>query len=156
MRGDDHREFSAEAAQCIEQLCFGRHIEGTSCFVQNQEGRPMIKSARKTDPLALPAGKANAALAHTRIKPISQFCFDEVEYLRHRTSFTQSGVIDFLVWQTKCDVASNRIVDEKDILGHVADGISPQRHESPCEGLPINQDLTCRWEVQTKQQVNKS
>ena len=85
-----------------------------------------------------------------------QFCFDEVEYLRHSTSFTQSGLIDLFIRQTKRDVACNRIVDQKNILWHVADGSPPRRHQLWCEGLSIDQDLACRRVVQAEQQINES
>src|SRR5919198_2431475 len=105
----------------------------------------MVKSARKTDALTLAAGKTNTALSDVRGKAIVQFCFDEVEYLRHSTSFMQRGLIDLFVRQTKGDVARDRIVDEKNILWHVTDGRLPRRHQRCAQRLAIDQDLACRW-----------
>src|SRR5947208_10899444 len=103
----------------------------------------MVKRTRKTDPLALPARKADATFADGGVEAIRQSCFDELEYLRHSTSFTQLDMIDFFVRQTKRDVARNRIVDEKNILGHIADGVPPRRHQRSCKGLSIDQELAC-------------
>src|SRR5437867_3283475 len=116
----------------------------------------MVKRARKTDALTLPAGKADTALSDVRAKAIMQFCFDEVEYLRHSTSLPQSGVSDLVVRQTKRDVARNRIVDQKNFLWHITNGSLPGGHQARCERLPIDQDLACRRVVQTKQQINES
>src|SRR5438128_10098835 len=116
----------------------------------------MIKRARKTNALTLPAGKADTALSDVRAKAIMQFCFDEVQYLRHSASFTQSGMIDLFVRQTKRDVARNRIVDQKNILWHVADRSLPRRHQRWRERLPIDQDLASSGVVQAEQQINES
>src|SRR5438093_11509902 len=98
----------------------------------------MVKRARKTDALTLPAGKADTALTDVRAKAIMQFCFNEIEYLRHGTNFTQSGVIDFFIRQTKRDVARNRVVDQKNFLWHITNGCLPGRHQARCERLPID------------------
>ena len=116
----------------------------------------MVKRTRKTDPLALPARKADATFADRGVEAIRQFRLDELEYLRYSTSFTQLDMIDFFVRQTKCDVARNRIVDQKNILGHIADGIPPRRYQRSCQGLPIDQDLASSRVIQAKQQINKS
>src|SRR3954452_12729345 len=116
----------------------------------------MVKRARKTDALALPARKADATFAHRRVKSVRQFGFDELEYLRHNTSFTQLGLVDLFVRQTKGDVARNRIVNEKNILWHIADRLPPRRYQRSCEGLPIDEDLACRRVVEAQQQINKS
>src|SRR4051794_13750256 len=115
----------------------------------------MVKRTRKTDPLALPARKPDATFADRCVEAIRQFGFDELEYLRHSTSFTQLDIIDFFVRQTKRDVARNRIVDEKNILGHIADGIPPRKYQRSCQRLSIDQNLACGRIIQAKQQINK-
>src|SRR5947207_11420961 len=107
--GHNHRELTRKTAQRLEQLCFSSDVQGTGCFIQNQQRWTVVKRARKTNALALAARKADTALSDIRAKAIMQFCFDEVEYLRHSTSFTQSGLIDLFGRQTKRDVARNRV-----------------------------------------------
>src|SRR4029453_6272337 len=113
----------------------------------------MVKRGRKTDALTLSAGKAHAALTDVRIKAIAQFRFNEVQYLRHSTSFAQPRAVDLLIWQTKRDVARNRVVDEEDILRHVADRCLPRWHNCRSEQLAVDQDLACRWLVEAEQQI---
>src|SRR5215813_5604923 len=148
MSGHDHRELAAETAQRVEQFCFGRHIECARCFVQDQQRWTMVKRACKTDPLTLPARKADTSFAYIRIKPMRQFRFDEIEDLRHRASFAQARGIDLLIRQTKRDVARNCIVDQKNILWDVTNGSLPRTHKSRGERLPIDQDLARRGMVQ--------
>src|SRR6266446_3717306 len=81
----NHSELAGKTAQRLKQLCFRRDVECAGCFVQNQQRWTVIKCTRKTDPLTLPARKADTALANVRLKTIVQFRFNEVEYLRHST-----------------------------------------------------------------------
>src|SRR5678815_2111229 len=115
----------------------------------------MVKSARKTNALPLPTGKSHATLPDIRIKAVTQFRFDEIEYLCHRTRFAQLRRINFTIRQAKRDVARNCIVDEKNILWHITDGGLPRGHQRRCKRLVVNQDLACGWLVQAKQQINQ-
>src|SRR5882724_2302622 len=116
----------------------------------------MVKSARKTNALPLPAGKTNTALPHDRTKTVRQFRLDEVEQLRRVAGLAQADGIDFTIRQAKRDVARNGFVHEKNILWHITDGSLPRRHQRRCQEPGIDHDLACRWLVETKQQINQS
>src|SRR6516165_7418085 len=115
----------------------------------------MVKRARKANTLALPTRKPDPALADSRVKPIGQFRFDELEHLRKSTRFAQSSLINLLIRQTECDVARDRVVGEKNILWNVTDRSLPWRHQRRREQLSIDQYLACRWVIETKQQIDK-
>src|SRR5947207_1705282 len=125
VRSHNHGELAGKAEQRLKQLSFRRDVQRAGCFVQNQQRWTMIKRASKTDPLTLPARKADAALANFRLKAVAQIRFNEVQYLRHTASFAQAHGIDLLIRQTKRDVARDRVVDEKNILRHVTDRCLP-------------------------------
>src|SRR5215510_6644319 len=116
----------------------------------------MVKSARKTNALPLPTGKSHAALADVSIKTIRQFRFNEIEQLRRLAGLAQTDGINFTVLQSKRDVARNGVVNEKNVLWHIADGSLPRRHQRRCQEPAIDQYLACRWLVETKQQINQS
>ena len=116
----------------------------------------MVKRARKTDALALPAGKANTSLSHVRLKPVRQFGFNQVEDLCHCASFAQPRRIDLIVRHPKRDVARDSIVDQENILRHITDGGLPRRHQRRRKRSAVDQHLACRWMVKAKQQVNQS
>src|SRR6266511_5534862 len=116
----------------------------------------MVKSARKTDALALPAGKTNTTFPHDRIKAVRQFDLDEFDQLRRDASFAQPRRIDLSVQQAECDIARNGIVNEENILWHITDGSLPRGHQRRCKRLVVDQDLACGWLVQAKQQINES
>src|ERR1043166_10221536 len=99
----------------------------------------MVKRARKTDALSLPPGKANTPPPYDRVEAEWQFSFNEIQYLRHGASFTQLRTINFIIEQAKRHVARNRVVDEKNILWHIANGRLPRRDQVRCERLIINQ-----------------
>src|SRR6266403_4410280 len=116
----------------------------------------MVKRTRKTDALALPAGKTNTPLPHDRIKTVRQFDFDEFDQLRHDASFAQPRRIDLSVRKAECDITRNGIVDEKNILWHITDGSLPRGHQHSCKRLVVDQNLSCCRLVQAKQQINES
>src|SRR6478752_6990235 len=116
----------------------------------------MVKGTRKTNALALPAGKTNTTLPHDRIKAGRQFDFNEFDQLRHDASFAQPRRIDLSVRQAECDIARNGIVDEKNILWHITDGSLPRGYQRRCKRLVVDQNLACGWLVQAEQQINES
>src|SRR6516225_2893289 len=101
----------------------------------------MIKGARKTDPLALPSRQSDTAFAHVRVKAIGCFGFNEIEYLRRRTSLAQARTIDLVVGQAECDVTRDAVINQENVLRHVTDSSLPRRDERRCERPAIDQNL---------------
>src|SRR5258707_15772887 len=101
----------------------------------------MVKRTRKTDALALPAGKTNTTLPHDRIKAVRQFDFNEFEQLGRVASLAQPRRIDLSVRQAECNIASNGIVDKKNILWHITDGGLPCGHQRRCKWLVVDQNF---------------
>src|SRR5204863_2921041 len=111
---------------------------------QDQQRRTVVKRARKTNALPLPARETHTAFTHVRVEAKWQISFNEVEYLRHGASFTQPRGIDLVIQQAKRDVARDRIVDEKNILWHITDGSLPRGHQLRCKRPIIDQDFARR------------
>src|SRR5882757_7595130 len=107
----------------------------------------MVKGTRKTNALALPAGKTNTTLPHDRIKAVRQFDFDEFDQLRHDASFAQPRRINLSVQQAECDIARDGIVDEKNILWHITDGSLPCGHHRRCKWVVVDQNFAGGWLV---------
>src|SRR5206468_8417035 len=133
----------------------GSHIQRACCFVQNQQRRMVVKGASKADALALPARKTNTTFPHDRIKAVTHFRFDEVEYLCRRTRLAQSHRINLVIREAKRDVASDCVVYQKDVLWHVTDGSLPGGNQRRRKGPAIDQQLACHWLVKCKQQINQ-
>jgi hypothetical protein len=60
----DHSELAYQTSQRLKELRFSRHVQHAGCFIENQQQWTMVKGSRKTDAVALPAGKTNTPLAH--------------------------------------------------------------------------------------------
>src|SRR6266550_6271907 len=103
----------------------------------------MVKGARKADALALPARKTNTALPHDRIKAVTHFRFNEVEYLCRGTRLAQPHRINLVIRQAKRDVARDCVVYQKDVLWHVTDGSLPGGNQGRRKGPAIDQKLAC-------------
>src|SRR5205807_7571306 len=128
----------------LKQLCFSRYVQCAGRFIQNQQRRTMVKRARKTDALPLAAGKSDTTFPDVRVETIAQFRFNNVEYLRHVASFAQARSIHLIVRQANCDIARDRIVDEKYVLSHITEQILPRALYHMCKGPAITQYLAGR------------
>src|SRR2546430_2321089 len=113
----------------------------------------MVKCARKTDALALPARKPDTAFTYVGIKASRQFRFDEIEYLRHRGGLAQARTINFIVRHPERNIASDRIVDKEKFLRDIADRSLPRRNQFGSKRLAINEHPSAGRPVQSKQEV---
>lgn len=125
MRDQDNCVLTREKMKSFDEFCFSFSVQGAGCFIQNQKRWVMIQSACEAKTLALAAGKSDASFAHYSLKAARQVAFDEIENLSRRTGFTQPRTVDLVLGNTQRDIARDRVVDEENILRHVADGSLP-------------------------------
>jgi hypothetical protein len=90
---DDKSFISPQGTHRLHNIVLGGSIKRTGGFVQHQYRRVVIKCTGDTDTLALPPGKADAALTNLRFKSLWQF-IDELFELRSFYSTPDSSFID--------------------------------------------------------------
>src|SRR4030095_16063160 len=127
MSRHDNSEFAGETVQRFDQLCFSGGIQRTGCFVQEKEGRPVVKRARQAKALALSPRQADPPSPRSSLKPILQFRFDKGEDLSDGADFLQARIVDLVVRHPERNVASDRVVDKKNFLRDIADRSLPPR-----------------------------
>ena len=84
----------------------------------------MVEGAGDADALALAAGKPDAALADAGIEPARQAGDRRVE-LRDAQRRGHAPLVDVAVDDAERDVAAQRVVEQQDLLRHVADVPAP-------------------------------
>ena len=90
-----------------------------------EHGRSHVEGAGESEPLALAAGEPHTTLAHDRLEPVRQLADDIVE-LREPDRLLDRRVVDLVAPPAEGDVGAKRVVDEVDVLRHVADRSLPR------------------------------
>jgi hypothetical protein len=73
VRDRDGGYLAFKLCQCFDDGEFRLSIEGTRCFVENEEFGSGVKSSRNTKALTLPTRKFEATLTNPRVETLSMF-----------------------------------------------------------------------------------
>ncbi len=119
---------------------FGERVQSGSGLVKDQQGRIAIQRPSNADALALPAGKAYAALAYTGIQPLWQ-TGDEFLQLGGLQRSLQSRLIDLRARHSKGDIFPDAGVQQEYLLRHQPDLLLPGRQVF-LYVTPVHQDTS--------------
>jgi len=110
----------------------------------------MIKRAGEPEALTLATGQPDAAFANFALEALWQFMFDEVQNLRGGAYFPEPINLDFSVRNPERDVASNGVVDKKNILWNIANGSLPRWNERGCKRPTVDKNAAPSWLVKAQ------
>ena len=112
-------------------------VEVRRRFVEDEDARARVERSGEPDPLPLAAGEPYAALADDRLEAVRQGRDDVVE-AGEPDRLDDALVVDLVAVPAERDVGAERVVDEVDVLGHVADralpGLAALRERRPVDG----------------------
>ena len=69
---DQHRAARERGAEVLDEVALGLRVDGRHRVVEHDHARPRDERPRERDPLALPAGEVDAALADQRVVAVGQ------------------------------------------------------------------------------------
>jgi len=121
----DHGDLTMKSIQGIDQCALGLRIEGAGCLVEDEEGGVVVEGAGEANALALTAGHADPAFAGDGLETLGELGLNEVEDLGDAADLLEPFPADFFIGQAEGNIAGKGLIEENDILGHIADACAP-------------------------------
>src|SRR5215208_5294818 len=153
MSNNDCRSIPDQVADCSLDQAFRFSVERRRRLIQNQDWRINQDCTCDSKPLALTAGKKDAALADNRIVPVGQFANEIVR------KSNQGCFFNLLIARLRfavCDVVPDRIVEKYGLLSDESDLPSQAGNGDVSYVYAIPQHRARARIVKTRQQLSKS
>src|SRR5579885_526151 len=147
MRDDDERLRLLQPMDRLGDSSFRRGVEGRSRFVEDQHIGLVVERAGDGEALTLAAEETKPAFAHDRVETIGQ-ARDEVSERRGVDRTANLSIVG--PGGAERDISSDRVVDEKAFLRHIAEepGMTTGR-----EGAAVDPDTAGRRMVKAENDV---
>src|SRR3989344_5675429 len=134
MSDHKNRDTAVERAYCLLDKTLGLIIERARRLVEHQKLRPAQERAGKRHPLALASGEQNAAVSRTGLVPFGER-HNKVVYVslpRGRLNLGRRYPSAI-----KADVFLDGVIEQEDVLRHVAYRVAPPGERNVSRGLSV-------------------
>jgi len=106
----DDRFLPCKIIHSLHNCPFSRVIEGTGRLIHNNHIRVVIKGSGNAYPLLLTARESGSTFTDMGLITLRQFIDNKFMEIRNLRSFNHCLMIYLLIWQSKRNIASNRII----------------------------------------------
>ncbi|HEY1605960.1 MAG TPA: hypothetical protein VGF77_10230 [Allosphingosinicella sp.] len=150
----DDGEIGAERHDRADHRRLGLVVEGAGRFVEDQHLRPFVEGAGDSDPLALAARQADAALADLGRIALRQ-PLDEIVDMGGAGAGAHALPVDGGSRHAEGDIGGDALVDEEDGLGNMGERRLPARPRFGIERFAVHPDRARVRLEQAHQQVEQ-